>query len=618
MTPTGDDHTPEPPLTTDQEIAEDLESFGFNSTQWFDELAEALVEQHLGTIGGYELVSEVERGAQGVVYKAIETRAKRTVAVKMLRGGKASAKELTRSFERELQAIGRLSHPGIVTLLSSQIVDDRPLIVLEWIDGIYLKNWCDSPDRTDADVLRVHREIASAIAHAHRAAVLHRDLKPSNVRVDHDGRARVLDFGLAWFIDSIEKAESGSQPPRKGFVGTKRYAPPEAVEGDLAATDAGADVYALGVMLDEARPRLRSARQSQDLQAVIARATAEDPSERYPSAAEFERDLIAIEAGAETSIRRWNLSERTTATMRKRPTLVFGVAAMICVGALLVSRYLADNARTLEEARQRLAVQSFFEGLVAPGTGNPASTIAVSDALDLAANRLARTDGFSPENRAALFQRLADQAMAFGMMDRAGAFADQANEILKSMTDRRADRLVRIRNLMVRGTVAALRRDPIAVELQRQAISLVEDKDGRLYALAMGELGFAHASVGNNDEASRWLNDAILLLERLGELHPGRPIDGALVLIARADFDRLQRPAEAKRNYLRAAELVLAINGPDDFRWLYCVVSAARLSASTGERAAAREVLTSAAAAAKGVPQHESRILAELQALAND
>ncbi|MEL6312402.1 MAG: hypothetical protein AAFQ17_08595, partial [Pseudomonadota bacterium] len=304
---------------------------------------------------------------------------------------------------------------------------------------------------------------------------------------------------------------------------------------------------------------------------------------------------MAVEAGAETGARRWTLSERITETIRKRPTLTIAAASTVCLVSLLVSRDLADTSRALDEARQRLAVQSFFEGLVAPGTGNPASTIAVSDALDLAADRLARTDGFSPEDRAALFQRLADQAMAFGMMDRAGAFADHAYEVLESIPDRRSDRLVRIRNLMVRGTVAALQQDPIALELQRQAINLVEDKDGRLYALAMGELGFAHASIGNRDEARRWLDDAIRSLEQLGELHPGRPIDGALVLIARADFDRLQRPAEAQSDYLRAAELVLAINGPDDFRWLYCVVSAARLSASTGNQADAREILTNAA-----------------------
>ena len=143
--------------------------------------------------GRYRIESLLGRGGMGTVFRALDTRLGRPVAIKV-HHGRASALERLR---QEARALAQLSHPNVVTVLEVGSVDGSPFVVMEFVDGANARQWRDAGERSWQEIVALYREAGLGLAAAHRVGLVHRDFKPDNVLVGHDGRPRVADFGLA-------------------------------------------------------------------------------------------------------------------------------------------------------------------------------------------------------------------------------------------------------------------------------------------------------------------------------------------------------------------------------------------------------------------------------------
>ncbi len=269
------------------------------------------------TLGGrYIVEGRVGGGGMATVYRGVDAFLRRQVALKILRAQFAGDAQFVVRFRREARAAAMLSHPNIVAVYDvGQEGDDCYYIVQEFIDGRTLKDRIQEEGPLPVgEALDITVQVLRALGQAHAAGVIHRDVKPQNVLLTRDGRVKVTDFGIARADAAVTMAHSGA------IVGTAHYAAPEQVQGH--ATDLRCDIYSTGVMLFEAltgrvpydgdgalavalqhvqAPVPDPAGLRQDLPgglaAVVARAMAKSPDDRYPSTVEFEADLLDVRAG---------------------------------------------------------------------------------------------------------------------------------------------------------------------------------------------------------------------------------------------------------------------------------------------------------------------------------
>jgi eukaryotic-like serine/threonine-protein kinase len=227
-------------------------------------------------LGGdrYRLEHLLGRGGMASVWLAQDEVLARSVAVKILSDTIAADPEYLARFQREAQVAARLTHPNLVNIFDFSATDERPYLVMEYIDGGNLA------ERLAAGMPvkrgRIARELLAALAHIHGAGVLHRDVKPHNVLIGEDGRARLTDFGIAQPHDATSLTQTGQ------VLGTARYIAPEVMNGEAASE--ASDLYSLGVLLrecpgydDDPAPQLET---------LVARLTAPDPNDRPISASE--------------------------------------------------------------------------------------------------------------------------------------------------------------------------------------------------------------------------------------------------------------------------------------------------------------------------------------------
>ncbi len=281
--------------------------------------------QTLGSIGSYTLVEQVAQGSQGVVYRAWQTNTKRQVALKRLTAGSLATPTSRARFEREVETTAALKHPNIVTVYGMEMVEGAPLLAMEWIDGAPVNRWAlgkDGKPRLVADKLRMFLRICDAVQHAHRNGVIHRDLKPTNILVDSEEQPHLLDFGLAKSLAS-DAATTVAVTQTGEFVGTPAYAAPEQVRFENEAVDTRTDLYALGVILFEVltgefpyeisrniatlvdtiinvepgRASRCNPQVGPELDTIVRKALAKDPSQRYQSVHSFAADIRRFLAG---------------------------------------------------------------------------------------------------------------------------------------------------------------------------------------------------------------------------------------------------------------------------------------------------------------------------------
>src|SRR5262245_34250706 len=223
----------------------DRRLFGLDeSEQWLQHLRTSGAREVLGDLGAFELIEEVGRGGQGVVFRARQPGTGRQIALKRMHGGLFATPAQLGRFRREVQAAAALQHPGVVTVFGADDVDGLPVLAMEWIDGTPIDAWARAIGTSAAArrrVLDTFVALCSAVQHAHQRGILHRDLKPSNVLVDAEGRPHVLDFGLARLLSPPE-GEALVQTHTDGFVGTPLYASPEHFSDGDAVVDLRSEI----------------------------------------------------------------------------------------------------------------------------------------------------------------------------------------------------------------------------------------------------------------------------------------------------------------------------------------------------------------------------------------
>jgi Protein kinase domain len=247
--------------------------------------------------GRYEIRAPLGRGGMGEVFEAVDRRLGRTVAVKVLRPELAADERFLVRFRREAATAARLSHAGIVAVHDIGEDAGRTFIVMEFVAGRTLADLTHARTASTAErVASIGVAAGRALAHAHHRGIVHRDVSPTNIMVTADGMVKILDFGIARGGSAAVRSTASSR-------GTLPYLAPEVLQG--GRVDARADVYALGTVLTEMAGSVDDA----SLHAVLTRATAADPGERFPSAASF-ADALEREAEGETHTRTMPLHER--------------------------------------------------------------------------------------------------------------------------------------------------------------------------------------------------------------------------------------------------------------------------------------------------------------------
>ena len=209
------------------------------------------------TLAHYEIVGELGRGGMGEVYRAIDTKLKREVAIKVLPEEFTQDRDRLARFEREAQILASLNHPNIATIHGIEDADGVKALVLELVEGPTLAERIAEGPILIEEVLAIARQIADALEAAHEAGVIHRDLKPPNVKLRDDGTVKVLDFGLAKALANDAAAANLSELPtvtaagtRAGVIlGTPAYMSPEQARGK--PLDKRTDIWSFGCVLYE-------------------------------------------------------------------------------------------------------------------------------------------------------------------------------------------------------------------------------------------------------------------------------------------------------------------------------------------------------------------------------
>ncbi|MBV5299101.1 MAG: HDOD domain-containing protein [Rhodoferax sp.] len=258
------------------------------------------------TLGRFQIRRLLGQGAQAKVWLAFDPRLEREVAIKVMLPVAESGATAVNQWLQEARSVSRLTHPNIVPVFEADVQDQHPYMVFEYVTGQTLAQQLAAQGAMPAaQASAVMQEVLSALVAAHASGVVHRDLKPSNVLIDSSGRARVMDFGIA---ARINVAQAGAS--QVDVAGSPAYMAPEAVRGE--AVTALMDVYGAGLMLAELL-RGKPLRVGKDLQtalhqaateplqlpadlqqrlddpmrAIVLRAIAFDPAQRYPSAQSF-------------------------------------------------------------------------------------------------------------------------------------------------------------------------------------------------------------------------------------------------------------------------------------------------------------------------------------------
>ena len=264
--------------------------------------------------GRYEITELIGVGGMADVYKATDIVDNKIVAVKILKKEFAENEEFLRRFRNESKAIALLSHPNIVKVYDVGFSDKIQFIVMEYIDGITLKEYIENEKvLTWKDSVHFIIQILRALQHAHDRGIVHRDIKPQNIMLFTDGTIKVMDFGIAKF------AREEGRTATDQAIGTVHYISPEQARGDV--TDEKSDIYSVGVMLYEMltgqkpfdtdnpvtvavmhmqntpeRPRAINPDIPAGLEEVILRAMEKDAENRYQTASDMIRDIESFKA----------------------------------------------------------------------------------------------------------------------------------------------------------------------------------------------------------------------------------------------------------------------------------------------------------------------------------
>ncbi len=262
--------------------------------------------------GGFphlEVTELLGHGGMGVVYKGRQPFLDRLVAIKVIRPDLQADYTFQERFLREARTLAKLRHPFIVTVFDACKAEDLYCLVMEYVEGVSLRQMLDGGSVTERDALDFVQQMTDALQHAHETGVVHRDIKPENVLVDSLGRLRLVDFGLATLLGPDL---AGHPPDDDQVVGTLRYMAPEQMSMPQAV-DHRADIYSTGVVFYEmlARelpgpdrvPPSRKAATDPGIDPIVLRAIERDRDRRYAAARLMHHDLSNLSRTPQSTVR---------------------------------------------------------------------------------------------------------------------------------------------------------------------------------------------------------------------------------------------------------------------------------------------------------------------------
>ena len=338
-------------------------------------------------IGPYRIRRKIAEGGMGIVFEAMQDSPRRKVALKIIKAGVVSRRELRR-FNFESQILGRLRHHGIAQIYESGVHEgpggSTPYFVMEYIPHprtileYATKKHLDLEDR-----VRLFRKVLEAVHHGHQKGIIHRDLKPGNILVDPSGQPKVIDFGVARATDSDQVATT-LQTDVGGIIGTLQYMSPEQFDADPDDLDIRSDVYALGVVLYElvceelpydltsvslaeaartvkddlpSRPSRVNKAVRGDLETIILKALEKDRDRRYQSAMALEDDLERYLHHEPIEARRPSTSYHVRMFARRHTGAFFGLVGifLLLAGSTIVISILLSRAINAERVAENKA-----------------------------------------------------------------------------------------------------------------------------------------------------------------------------------------------------------------------------------------------------------------------
>jgi serine/threonine-protein kinase len=429
-------------------------------------------------LGPYRLLEKIGHGGMSVVFLAERhgDGFSQRVAFKVLRSGRDN-EELEKRFQRERRILSGLEHPGIARMLDGGSTEEGiPFLVTELVDGEAITSYCDRTRTGVRERLPLVLEVCDAVVYAHRQLVVHRDLKPSNILVTEGGRPKLLDFGIAKILDPEEVGEATATI---GRVFTPNYASPEQIAGRRATP--ATDVYSIGVLLFEllagqtphdwryhtpaeildalssqptpapserlqasdrreeiARGRATTAEELQhrirgDLDAIVRRALAFDPRERYLSIEELAGDLRRHLAGYPVRARRATLAYRAGKFARRH---VAELAALLVIAALTAG--FLEETRTATRARAETErLSRFLVDFISQADPYQAlrPDLTVREVLEASEARIAAELHQEPRILAKLQETIASVYLRLGIPDRALPLLERALATQQALAD---------------------------------------------------------------------------------------------------------------------------------------------------------------------------------------
>jgi serine/threonine-protein kinase len=522
--------------------------------------------------GPYRIRRVLGEGGMGVVYLAEREDLESFAAVKILRDATLSPSRRER-FASEQRALARLNHPSIARLYDAgALPDGTPWIVMEYVDGMPLAAYCAARVRTVAGRLELFRAVCEAVQHAHQHAIIHRDLKPSNILVTHEGRVKLLDFGIA---KQLEGLDLPADQTRTGLrLMTPAYAAPEQLSGEQVGTHT--DIYSLGVILyelltgrlpfdftnrspaeiatlleREPEPPSAVARQPvgplvtaaswSDLDVLCLTAMHKDPARRYRTVDALIGDLDRFRRGEPLAARPDTLGYRLAKFTRRNARAVTvaaaGVVLVIGLVAFYTIRLASARTAALAEAARTQRIQGFMLDLFQGGDESvgPAESLRVVTLLDRGVEEARSLDG-EPRAQADLYHTLG------GIYQKLGEFG-RADSLFQLALDRRrallGDNHPDVATSLV--GLALLRVDqarlPEAERLAQDGLALTRQVlPGTHLAVARATkaLGRVRTEQGDYPEAIELLEEAVALYAAPG--HPPADLLSSLHELANAHF----------------------------------------------------------------------------------
>ncbi|MDX2148316.1 MAG: serine/threonine-protein kinase [Planctomycetota bacterium] len=525
-----------------------------------------------GLFPGYEILKEIHRGGQGVVYQALQLATKRRVAIKVLHDNRWSGSSGRQRFEREVQILGQLNHANIVRIHDSGVTPGPSgsfYYVMDYVSGRPLDDFISttkggSTKASIAEVVRMMIKIADAVNAAHLRGVIHRDLKPSNIRVNAEGEPIVLDFGLAKVAvpDVTEDDQPRLVTVTGQFIGSLPWASPEQAEGSTSGVDVRTDVYSLGVIMfqmltggkfpyevvgnmrdvlnnivrvEPARPSSLRRQVNDEVETIVLKCLQKEKERRYQSAGELARDLRRYLSGEPIEAKRDSVRYFIGKALRRYRYAAGGAAAfaaMVVIFAIAMSILFAQARRARDDA-QRFAEAESQAKIQEASQRELAEQAAAAEREARLAERVER------ERAERNFQVVRDMARTF-MYD----FNDQIKP-LRGAT--------RVREAILRQAVAALEQlrtqaadDPDLLRELADGEDRVGDLKGGLYSPRLGEALAAAEHYARAREIRR----------RLLDLSPNQPraiADWGVSLMKQADEAVHARKFDEARDLRRAA-----------------------------------------------------------------